>query len=53
MVQNSKWALSFRKFMEIAGATSVVYGGMKKSPDFQWEGDPKSMIKPKKPKEKK
>jgi len=45
--------LTFKKWLaEIAGATYAVYDGTKSS-DFQWEGDPKSMIKPKKKKKKK
>lgn len=44
--------ITFKKWIEMAGATYAVYDGTK-SPDFQWEGDPKSMIKPKKKKKKK
>mgnify|MGYP001585954773 CR=1 FL=1 len=40
---------NYLKFKETMGATYAVYDGTK-SPDFQWEGDPKSMRKVKKAK---
>jgi hypothetical protein len=35
---------NYLSFKEMMGATGAIYTG-KKSPDFQWQGDPKSMIK--------
>lgn len=37
----------FTKLDEIGGATSAIYTG-EKSPDWQWEGAPESMLKGKK-----
>jgi len=47
MMDNLEIILS-SPMQEIAGATGIVYDGSKEGPDWQYEGDPESMIKPKK-----
>ena len=41
------------KLRELMGATADLYGGYHKGVDYQIEGDPSSMIQPRKPRRKK